>query len=365
MHSRRLLTLVSGAAAFVAAIPIATAIGRETLIGQESAAVVQPQQATPFSAFTFQGRLTDGGKAANGVYDLRFVLYSAETGGTQVGQIITRDDVVVTDGIFTVQLDFGASAFGADRRWIEIAVKPGTSGTYSVLSPRQPVTPVPLALFAHTAGAIAVPATTTGTTSGADDLFAITQLGSGSAISALRGYEGAEASAAIDGVNAGGGAGVRGASNSLSGVGVEGVANGANGVGGAFTGKTAIRGTATTDGVALELDGPIKVVGTERTAFQHTVAANNTIDNGTVLVGTVADGDPNAMLFVTLSRPQQASLAASVAEAFAVAVVYIPDTPGAGFAGVPTQFWGKWAIFRVDGQEIPVGTRFNVLVVKQ
>src|SRR5437879_1002739 len=37
------------------------------------------------TSFTYQGRLTDGGTAANGNYDLQFVLFDSLSGGTQVG----------------------------------------------------------------------------------------------------------------------------------------------------------------------------------------------------------------------------------------------------------------------------------------
>ncbi len=38
--------------------------------------------ATIDNTFTYQGRLTDGGTMANGNYDLRFILYTAEAGNT-------------------------------------------------------------------------------------------------------------------------------------------------------------------------------------------------------------------------------------------------------------------------------------------
>src|SRR5260370_27106576 len=70
------------------------------------------------STITYQGRLTDGGTPANGTYDLQFKLYDALTGGTLQGSpsTVTRTGVNVTNGVFTVQVDFGAGAFpGADR----------------------------------------------------------------------------------------------------------------------------------------------------------------------------------------------------------------------------------------------------------
>ena len=67
------------------------------------------------TAFTSQGRLSDGGAPANGSYDLQFKLFdTASVGaGTQVGSTITNSAVTVTGGVFTAQLDFGAGAFPA------------------------------------------------------------------------------------------------------------------------------------------------------------------------------------------------------------------------------------------------------------
>jgi len=105
------------------------------------------------TAITYQGRLTDGGVSASGTYDFQFTLYNAEVGGAQVGSLVTRGDVPVSDGYFTVQLDFGAGAFGSEARWLELAVRPGAStGAYTVLSPRQALTPAPSAQYASNAG---------------------------------------------------------------------------------------------------------------------------------------------------------------------------------------------------------------------
>jgi hypothetical protein len=63
------------------------------------------------NGFTYQGRLTDGGSPANGNYDLQFALYDAADGTNQIGQTKTVSSVPVSGGVFTVTLDFGASAF--------------------------------------------------------------------------------------------------------------------------------------------------------------------------------------------------------------------------------------------------------------
>ncbi len=54
----------------------------------------------------------------------------------------------MTNGLFTVSLDFGSSAFAGDARWLEISVRcPGGSGSYTTLSPRQDITGTPYALY--------------------------------------------------------------------------------------------------------------------------------------------------------------------------------------------------------------------------
>jgi hypothetical protein len=99
------------------------------------------------TAFTYQGRLDDGGSAANGTYDFEFKLYDAASGGSQLGSTITKGDVTVTDGLFTVELGFGSGVFTGDARWLEIGVRAGSStGAYATLTPRQALTPAPYAL---------------------------------------------------------------------------------------------------------------------------------------------------------------------------------------------------------------------------
>ena len=49
------------------------------------------------TAFTYQGRLTDGGQPAHGAYDLRFGLYTAQAGGNQVGGMVTNSFVLWLD----------------------------------------------------------------------------------------------------------------------------------------------------------------------------------------------------------------------------------------------------------------------------
>jgi hypothetical protein len=107
-----------------------------------------PAAAQPLgTAFTYQGQLLDAGSPANGSYDFQLVLYDATVGGSQVGPIVLRDDVAVGGGLFAVALDFGPVFAGA-RRFLEIGVRPGaSSGAYTVVGPRQELTPSPNAVF--------------------------------------------------------------------------------------------------------------------------------------------------------------------------------------------------------------------------
>lgn len=109
-----------------------------------------PVQAAPAgSAFTYQGSLADGALPASGSFNLRFRLYDAATAGGQIGATVSHSSVPVAGGLFTVVLDFGVGAFQGDARWLEIDVQPDVpGGLLTTLSPRQPLTPVPYALFA-------------------------------------------------------------------------------------------------------------------------------------------------------------------------------------------------------------------------
>ena len=58
------------------------------------------------SAFTYQGRLTENGSPASSTNDLTFTLYNAASGGATVGVSNVVNDLVVSNGLFTVTLDF-------------------------------------------------------------------------------------------------------------------------------------------------------------------------------------------------------------------------------------------------------------------
>jgi hypothetical protein len=100
------------------------------------------------SAFTYQGNLTDGGVPANGTFDFQFDLFDAVSGGNQIGATIVQT-LPVSSALFTTELDFGTAPYTGRALWLQIGVRvSGTSAAFTLLSPRQPVTPTPYAVTA-------------------------------------------------------------------------------------------------------------------------------------------------------------------------------------------------------------------------
>jgi hypothetical protein len=79
-----------------------------------------PAQGT---AFTYQGRLNDGGAPAFGTYDFRFRLASDPLANDYVGSSLLTNGVSVQNGLFTVALDFGPGIFTGSSLWLEVDVR--------------------------------------------------------------------------------------------------------------------------------------------------------------------------------------------------------------------------------------------------
>ena len=74
--------------------------------------------------------------------------------GAQIGGDVARNAVAVEDGVFTVDIDFGAGAFDGQARYLEIRVRPAGLGVFTQLMPRQPITATPYALYSSAAAAV-------------------------------------------------------------------------------------------------------------------------------------------------------------------------------------------------------------------
>ena len=104
------------------------------------------------TAFTYQGQLRDGGTNANGAYTMIFRLYDAGTNGNLVVATAITNNLNLFNGLFSVNLDFGGTAFNGAARWLDITVTNGAAA--QTLWPRVQVMPSPYALFAAVAGTV-------------------------------------------------------------------------------------------------------------------------------------------------------------------------------------------------------------------
>lgn len=111
-------------------------------------------QAQLINDTTYQGVLDSGGSPAAGVHQVRFRVYNAAAGGAlQDEQIRQKNFVTADEGRFTFNdLDFNGTLATGANRWIEISVRQGLAGAWTVLGPRQPVTAAPTAQYANRSG---------------------------------------------------------------------------------------------------------------------------------------------------------------------------------------------------------------------
>ncbi|MEZ6318748.1 MAG: hypothetical protein R3B49_08345 [Phycisphaerales bacterium] len=100
-----------------------------------SIGAIPPSLAEPIS---YQGTLTDAGHRANGVYDLRFQLFTSSSDAIP-RQTSYAAGVPVVNGLFTTTMDFPGGALGTADWWLEVAVSPPGANNYTPLTPRQPL----------------------------------------------------------------------------------------------------------------------------------------------------------------------------------------------------------------------------------
>jgi hypothetical protein len=101
------------------------------------------------TAFTYQGQLSSTSGPANGLYDFQFGVFDSASGSAQIGSTIVTNGIAVSNGLFTITLDFGANVFTGNARWLDLAARTNQSpNAFTSMTPRQPLTPAPYAVLA-------------------------------------------------------------------------------------------------------------------------------------------------------------------------------------------------------------------------
>ncbi len=111
------------------------------------------------TAFTYQGRLDDGGVSANGLYDFNCGLYRDQVDTNPIVTEVLLKSVPVTNGLFLLTLDFDPHAFTGYPLFLDLQVKSAGNSKFTQITPRQPITSTPYAARALTAVAAETAAT--------------------------------------------------------------------------------------------------------------------------------------------------------------------------------------------------------------
>lgn len=290
------------------------------VIGLSSPALAQEPpvdisaQAAVSTAFTYQGQLADGNGPVNGTCDFTFKLFSAQSGGTQIGSDVAVNGVAVTNGAFSVALDFGSGAFTGEARFLEVTVDCGSGP--ATLSPRQELLAVPYALGLRPGAVVqGTGAQLTGITTGSSGndrgLFGQATAASGSAT----GVRGETASADSGSIGVYGlaissnatGSGVKGQNNGTAGYGVWGQGgNDATGVLGQTNSDNdyGVWALNTGSGFALRAEGGVQVLGgsSDSVALSGTgtvLSAATTGNNSRAISGSASGGGNPAGVYGT------------------------------------------------------------------
>ncbi len=111
------------------------------------------------TAFNYQGQLLASGEPVTDECSMIFSLYDSAIGGNMIGTPISTT-VTVTDGLFSVNLNFGSGAFTDEIRWLGIQAKGSSDASFANLG-RQELVASPYALYSLSAGTCDTAATAT------------------------------------------------------------------------------------------------------------------------------------------------------------------------------------------------------------
>ena len=243
MQTKRIVTIVAVVIALTLVLATSSTVAGPPVEGGQRSGSIK-LVGTVASKISYQGRLTDAaGNPLNGNYNLVFQLRDDATAGSQVGSDIVRNNVPVSNGLFTVELDVPHHAFNGQALWLRIQV----NGQW--LSPRQELLPAPYAMSLRPGARIEGDST--------DPVADVINHGLGTAIKAQGAAMGIEATG-MTGVHGEGDVGVRGegitgvSGASEMGHGVDGQSGQGSGVYVASAGSDALRvQTAGQDGLRI------------------------------------------------------------------------------------------------------------------
>lgn len=130
----------------LSAVTVCGPVGAAVL-GLCAGGTAQAQTVVP-TAFTYQGRLDFNAAPANGLFEMRFGVYAASTGGGELAGAQVSN-VSVSNGLFNCVVDLGPQTGAAFNngagRWLQIDVRQQGATTWTVL-PRQQLNASPYAL---------------------------------------------------------------------------------------------------------------------------------------------------------------------------------------------------------------------------
>jgi len=102
---------------------------------------------TVAASISYQGRLVHPttGAPLSGTYDLEFAFWSLSDGGSQIGSTVPRNAQLITNGLYSTQLEVDPANINGQELWLQIRVRT-TGGTWETLTPRVQVLPTAYAL---------------------------------------------------------------------------------------------------------------------------------------------------------------------------------------------------------------------------
>jgi hypothetical protein len=114
-------------------------------------AAFQPGIVAQTTVMPYERTLNIGGVPANGSYDLRFILYTTQGGAVQVGNPVERLNIDVSNGTYSVDIDFGAMPFTTQTElWVDVSYKlAGNGGGYIFTGVRDQMKASPYAIRAY------------------------------------------------------------------------------------------------------------------------------------------------------------------------------------------------------------------------